>query len=221
MSRNDWNSILRGNQPLITQKREDIELRGTPFVFDEWLKGSVVVFDSLFSENNNLFKLNVSEHEIWIQAAKGEPLILTDARIVGLDLNKGDSVLHFRKMPIQTSDKKTTIKFAQVLYKGNRFALCKYVNKEFIAADGVEKGLVTVGRFYDSYQTTTTYYTIDDKRNFRKVQLKRNDLYKLDFPLVEKNRDAVNQFCKENDISNPLDEQDAIDLTRFLDNLKQ
>ncbi len=219
LSANDWSSVLRGNQPMMTKKRENIELRGTPFVFDEWQKGAVIVSDSFFSENQNKYKLDVSEHEIWIQTTKGEPMILTDARITGLDLSMGDKTLNFRKLLIP-DDKKNNQRFMQVLFKGNRFALCKFVNKEFIPANGVDKGVAVVGRMYDSYESSTAYYTINEKKQLKKVQLKRNDLYKLDYALVEKNREAINAFCRENDISNPLNEQDAIDLVRFLDELK-
>ena len=44
----DWSSLLRGNQPMMTKKRENIELCDTPFVFDEWQKGAVIVSDSFF-----------------------------------------------------------------------------------------------------------------------------------------------------------------------------
>ena len=219
LSKNDWSSILKGNQPLKTKKSEEVEVRGTPFLKDEWLKGSVIVSDSLFSENNNSFKLDVAEHEIWIQADNKDPMILTDVRITGLDLKVGDTTLNFRKWLIP-EDKKNVSRFVQVLYKGSRFALCKYVKKEFMPANYVDKGVVVVGRNYDSYETSTVYYTLNDKKQLRKVSLKRGDLFKLDYALVEKNKATIDDFCKENAISNPLDEEDAADLVRFLDNLK-
>lgn len=219
LSKNDWSSIMKGNQPLATKKREDVEVRGTPFLKDEWLNGSVIVSDSLFSENNHSFKLDVAEHEIWIQADNKDPMILTDARITGLDLKVGDTTLHFRKWLIP-SDKKNNVRFVQVLYKGSRFALCKYVQKEFLAANYVDKGVAVVGRNYDSYETSTAYYTLNDKKQLRKVSLKRGDLFKVDNALVEKNREKINDFCKENAISNPLDEEEAVDLVRFLESLK-
>lgn len=219
LSKNDWSSILRGNQALATKKRDDIELRGSPFIKDEWLKGAVIVSDSLFSENNHSFKLDVAEHEIWIQADNKDPMILTDARITGLDLKVGDTTLNFRKWLIP-SDGKNMARFVQVLFKGNRFALCKYVQKEFVPSNYVDKGVAVVGRNYDFYETAIAYYTLNDKKQLRKVNLKRGDLFKLDNALVEKNREAIDAFCKENAISNPLDEEDAVDLVRFLDNLK-
>lgn len=219
LSKNDWGSILRGTQALTTKKREDIELRGTPFIKDEWLKGAVIVSDSLFSENSYKLKLDVAEHEIWIQTDKNEPMILTDARITGLDLIVGDTTLNFRKWDIPNG-KNNKSRFVQVLFKGSRFALCKYVQKEFLAANYVDKGVAVVGRNYDSYETATAYYTLNDKKQLRKVSLKRGDLFKLDNALVDKNREAIDAFCKENAISNPLDEEDAVDLVRFLDNLK-
>ena len=64
------------------------------------------------------------------------------------------------------------------------------------------------------------FYILNDKKQFRKISLKKNDIYHANTALVNKNREAIIAFCKENDISNPLDEDDAIELVKYLDTIK-
>jgi hypothetical protein len=219
LSKNDWGSILKGNQPLMTKKKEDVELRGTPFYKDEWESGSVVLFDSSFTEDPKLkFKLDLETYEIWILSNKEEK-ILTDSRIIGLDLDIGIKILKFRRMKIPDL-KKEEIPFVKVLFEGTQLKLYKYIKKEFLEANAVDKGIVVTGRDYDSYETVIDYYAINERQQVRKVGLKRGDLYKAYPTLVEKNREAIKKFCDENDISSSLNEKELVQLVTYLETLK-
>jgi hypothetical protein len=219
LSKNDWGSILRGNQPLMTKKKDDVELRGTPFYKDEWESGSVVLFDSTFTDDPNLkFKLDLETYEIWILANKEEK-ILTDSRIMGLDLDIGIKILKFRRMKIPDL-KKEEIPFVKVLFEGTQLKLYKYIKKQFLEANAVDKGIVVTGRDYDSYETIIDYYAINERRQVRKIGLKRGELYKTQPTLVEKNRDAIKKFCDDNDISSSLNEKELVQLVTYLETLK-
>jgi hypothetical protein len=219
LSRHDWSSIMRGNQPLQTKKSDNIELRGTPFVFDAYQNGIILVSDTLYAENGINFKLNAEDNEIWMQKDGKEELVLTESRITGLDLFVGSDTHRFRKLRLPDV-KKNPLRFVEVLYRGTNCLLLKNTEKVFEAADYVDKGLAVMGRNYDNYATSVSYYVVNEKKIFRKISLKKNDIYKANLPLVEKNRDAINAFCKEQKISNPLEEEDAIDLLEFIDKLK-
>jgi hypothetical protein len=219
LSKNDWGSILRGNQPLMTKKKDDVELRGTPFYKEEWEHGSVVLFDSSFTDDPKLkFKLDLETYEIWILANKEEK-ILTDSRIIGLDLDIGIKILKFRRMKIPDL-KKEEIPFVKVLFEGTQLKLYKYIKKEFLEANAVNKGIVVTGRDYDSYETIIDYYTINERQQVRKIGLKRSELYKAQPTLIEKNREAIKKFCDDNDISSALTERELIQLVTYLETLK-
>jgi hypothetical protein len=219
LSRNDWSSILKGNQPLMTKKREDIELRGTPFYKEEWEFGSVILSDSLFTQDSNLkFKLNLEDNEIWVLANKEEK-VLTDKRIVGLDLDIGTKILKFRKVKIPDV-KNDPFRFVKVLFEGTNMKLYKHIKKEFVESNAIDKGLVVTGRDYDSYETVIDYYTLNEKQQARKIGLKRGELFKVNQTLVEKNREALKKFCDDNDISSALSEKELVQLIAFLDTLK-
>jgi hypothetical protein len=219
LSRNDWSSILKGNQPLMTKKRSDIELRGTPFYKEEWESGSVMLSDSLFTQDNTLkFKLNLEDNEIWVLANKEEK-VLTDKRIVGLDLDIGIKTLKFRKVKIPDV-KNDPFRFVKVLFEGTNLRLYKHIKKEFVESNAVDKGLVVTGKDYDSYETVIDYYTVNERQLTRKIALKRGDLFKANPTLVEKNRDTLKRFCDEHEISSSLDEKELVQLITFLDTLK-
>ncbi len=219
VTRNDWGSIMRGSQPMMTKKSENTELRGSPFIFDTYEKGIIIVSDSLQSESDFTFKVNAEDNEIWTsQKNKGE-IILTDKRITGLDLIVAGDTHVFRKA-LLPDVKKNPLRFVEVLFKGTHFTLIKSTDKIFEAANYEDKGLTSVGRNYDNYTTVTTYYILNQKKVFKKIALRKGDIYKGNLALVEKNRDAINKFCKDNQIANPLEEADAIELLEYLDKLE-
>jgi hypothetical protein len=218
LSRNDWSSVLRGNQPLVTKKPENIEQRGSPFIFDTYEKGVVIVSDSVKLESGFTFKINAEDNEIWILQNK-EELVLTDKQITGLDLTRLKDTLSFRKI-LLPDVKKNPSRFVEVLFEGKNYALVKNTEKIFEPANYEDKGVAIVGRNYDSYTTVTSYYILNHKKQYKKVGLKKGDLYKVNPALVEKNRDAITKFCKDNQIANPLEEADAIELMEYLDKLE-
>jgi hypothetical protein len=219
LSRNDWGSVLRGNQALATKKNSDVELRGSPFIYDNYEKGIIIVDDSLQAQVDFKIKFNAEDNEIWFLNEKNQELTLTDPRITGYDLIMSKDTHTYKK--ILLSDLKTNPKrFVEVLFEGNNFALIKLTEKQFEPSNAVNKGVAVVGRTYDAYLTTVSYYVFTAKKVYKKIALKKNDIYKVNPALVEKNREAINKFCKEQQIANPLEEVDAIELVEYLDGLK-
>jgi PHD/YefM family antitoxin component YafN of YafNO toxin-antitoxin module len=219
LNRNDWGSIMRGNQALTTKKQSDFELRGSPFIYDNYEKGIIIVDDSLQAQVDFKIKFNAEDNEIWFLNEKNKELTLTDPRITGFDIIMSKDTHSFKKVLLP--DLKTNPKrFVEVLYEGTNYALVKLTEKQFEAANFVDKGLVQTGRNYDAYLTSVSYYIYTAKKVYKKIALKKNDIYKVNSALVEKNREAINKFCKEQQIENPLEELDAIDLIDYLDGLK-
>jgi hypothetical protein len=219
LNRNDWGSILRGNQALTTKKNSDVELRGSPFIYDNYEKGNIIVDDSLQAQIDFKIKFNAEDNEIWFLNEKNQEMTLTDPRITGFDIILSKDTHSFKK--ILLPDVKTNPKrFVEVLFEGTNFALLKLTEKQFEAANLVDKGLVQTGRKYDAYLTSVSYYIYTAKKVYKKIALRKNDIYKVNSELVEKNREAINKFCKEQQIANPLEEIDAIELVEYLDGLK-
>ena len=116
--------------------------------------------------------------------------------------------------------KKEEIPFVKVLFEGANLKLYKYIKKEFLEANAVDKGIVVTGRDYDSYETIIDYYTVNERQQVRKIGLKRGELYKTQPTLVEKNREAIKKFCDDNDLSSSLSEKELVQLVTYLETLK-
>lgn len=218
LSKNDWTSVLRGNQPLMTTKNPEVELRGHPFVFDEWKEGSVILNDSSRSEDKRLkFKLNAEESEIWVLTPDKTERILTDLRIIGLDLTFKDTFLVYRKRILPEFP--TMARYVQIIQEGKQFSLVKHTRKTFIKADYVDKGVAVVGRKYDSFDSVESYYIIDSKQKTTKLKLSKGDILKATATVSRPKREEILAFCKENNISNPLNEEDAALMLAFIDSL--
>ena len=221
LSRNDWASIMRGGQALPTKKQTEFELRGSPFIEDKYQKGVIILSDTVKSPDDFTFmvKINAEDNEIWIMGDKNQELALIDKRITGVDVIAPNDTQYFRKVFLPDLKEKS-FRFVEILYGGVNFSLVKHTSKKFEPANAVDKGVGIVGRNYDSYETATSYYVFTSKKVYKKIALKRGELYRVNPELVEKNKDAINAFCKKNQISNPLEESDAIELMEFLDSLK-
>ena len=221
LSRNDWASMMRGGQALPTKKQTEFELRGSPFIEDKYQKGTIILSDSMKSPDDLRFlvKINAEDNEIWIMGDKKEELTLIDKRITGVDVISDKDTQYFRKVLLPDTKEKSS-RFVEILYGGVNFSLVKHTDKKFEPANAVDKGVGIVGRNYDSYETSTSYYVFTSKKIYKKIALKRGEIYRVNPELIEKNKDTINAFCKKNQISNPLEESDAIELMEFLDGLK-
>lgn len=218
LSRNDWSSILKGQQPLMTKHQEDIELRGTPFLYEIYLPGALIISDSFLVEDNFNFKLNLEDNEIWIEKDNKQELVLIDHSITGLNLKVDDKVHSFRKY-LLPGEGKNILKYAEVLYQGAQYTFLKNTVKKFEPANAVNKGVAIIGKTYDSYTTTEEYYIRYGQRPFNRIVLKRAEIYRANLDMVKANRDNINAFSIQHHFNSVLSEADAIKLLVFLDSL--
>ncbi len=219
LSRNDWSSVMKGNQPLMTQKNPDVELRGHPFATDEWYDGTVMLKDSSgLDDPSSKFKLNVENSEIWVLLSDKSEYVLTDNRIVGLKLYKLDKVITYRKYQLPESP--TVLQFAQVIYDDAHYSLVKYVKKKFVPADYVDKGVAVIGKKYDSFDEQKAYYIIAPDKKATKISLSKGDILKATAAVSRPKREEILEYCKENDIRNPINEEDAALMLAFINKLK-
>ena len=210
--------ILRGNQPYKPNQTREIELRGHPFTTEEWHEGSVILRDSSRSVDPKLkFKLNVEDSEIWVMQPDKSERVLTDERIVGLELKIADKVIEYRKVLLPESP--TSLRFAQIIHAGTRYSLVKYIKKTFLKADYIDKGLTVVGRKYDSFESVEAYYIISSDKKASKIKLSKGEILKATAAVSRAKQDQILEYCKENDIRNPINEEDAVLMLAFIDKL--
>jgi hypothetical protein len=218
LSRNDWSSILKGQQPLMTKRQDETEVRGTPFLYESYHPGSLIISDSFLVDDDFKFKLNLEDNEIWIDRGKDQELVLIDKRITGLHLTV-DQKMHTFTLHVLPGDKKGSLKYVEVLFQGPHYTLIKNTVKKFEPANAVNKGVAIIGKSYDSYLTTEEFYIRFGQSPFKRISLKRAEIYRANLQLINTNRDSINAFCIQHHFTSLLSEADAIKLVSFLDSL--
>lgn len=215
MSNKDWNNVLYGNQPFVTH--HDRKVRGTPFVYDQYIKGQVFLNDSLHSPDY-FFKLNAFDNEIWLQKDDGTEIILTSQRLTGLVLFK-DGVNHTFKRLALPSITTPIRKFVEIFYCGS-FTLIKEIQKRFsgVADSGTK---ILNGEEQDIYETKEIYYLADESGGMQRLKLKLSELYDLYPTLVKKHKSELDAFCKSKSIEKNMSETQITELLKFMSELKR
>lgn len=216
MSIQDWDNVFTGIQPLVTPK--DNKVHGSPFLYDDYLPGSVYLGDSLHSPDKYQFKLNLLKNEIWMLNASGVETILTNQRLAGLVLNK-DGVNHTFKRLVLPSGSYPIRKFVEVFYCGS-ITLIKEIQKQFFGNELGEKGSGILNGEEQTYETKEIYYLADESVNIQKVRLKLSDVYELFPALTKKHKEDLDNFCRSKSINKNLSELQLTELLRYISTLK-
>ena len=216
ISDKDWNNVLYGGLPLVTRNAKKV--RGTPFVYDHYLKGSVILNDSLRSPEN-FFKLDAYKNEIWLKKEDGTEIILTHPRIAGLTLQK-EGINHTYRRLVLPSVTTPIRKFVELFYAGS-FTLVKEYQKKFSRADDDSSTKILNAEDEDVFETKEIYYLVSESGSLERLRLKLNDLYELFPVLVSNHRPALDAFCKSNSITKNITETQLISILKFISELKK
>jgi hypothetical protein len=198
-------------------KQSDVEVRGTPFAFDNWESGLLLFSDSTIEQPIYRYKLNIEDNEIWVLTQKNEELVFTDPRILGINLLHADKIRKFLKLPIPQLENK--LFFVEALHRGKKMALIKQVTKVYLKADFVNKGVAVVGKDYDSFEVKTAFYLINSDRAFIQIKLKVNDILKATSAVSSQHKDEIATFCKENNLNGGLSDEEAAKLVGYIEGL--
>lgn len=216
MSLKDWDNVFTGIQPLVTPK--DGKVHGSPFLYDEYLPGSVYLGDSMHSPDKYQFKLNLLKNEIWMLGASGTETILTNQRLAGLVLNK-DGVNHTFKRLVLPFGAYPVRKFVEIFYCGS-ITLIKEIQKQFFGNELGEKGSGILNGEEQTYETKELYYLADERVNIKKVRPKLSDIYELYPSVIKKHKEDLESFCRAKSINKNLSELQLTELLTYISTLK-
>jgi hypothetical protein len=194
-------------------------VKGSPFLYENWSEGSLVLSDSAVVRDRLLFKFDAMNNTIWIKMATGEERILYNRELLALEMYRpeGTKVLVKRVVLPDVTDRNH---FALVLFESPRYTLVKDVKKVFRKANLEDKGIVTVGNAYDWFEEVVKYYVrrpSNTYKTFEEFTPKKSKFLGL---VPEAQKKAVSQFCKEHDISGKITDAQAASLMKYIDGLK-
>jgi hypothetical protein len=194
-------------------------VKGSPYLFETWTEGRLTLSDSALVKEIYLFKFDLTENEVRIKIAQQER-ILSNRELQSLELKipsdaSGKSVI-LKKIKLPDNDNRHL--FGIYLFEGKQLSLYKHIKKVFKKANLEDKGIVTLGNPFDSFEETTTLYLRRNNNSPEKTALKKNDII-FHSKLSKANMTTVNNYCKEHEISGKLTEEEAISLLTYIDSL--
>ncbi|MCB0631175.1 MAG: hypothetical protein R2824_20490 [Saprospiraceae bacterium] len=151
-------------------------IKGTPFMSEEWQKGSFQLKGKDEFSQDISVQLNLVEQTLYFQLNNGFTAILPTAKLQALRINTdGDNARLFRVYAENEieggSDSK--LKFYEVLFEGP-FLLLKQHYKVFREADF--KGAYSSDRRYDEYVDQSNLWLQEAGKPFQKVKLKKKNI---------------------------------------------
>ncbi len=192
-------------------------VQGSPFLFEDWLEGILVLSDSAVVNDKIKYKFELLNNTIWIKLATGEERILFNRDLLELVLKAQNNNSYLIKK-VKLTDKTDKNHFSIFLFENEHFTLIKDVKKVFRKANLEDKGIVTVGKAYDWFEEVAKYYIkTGNKSNFEEINLKKSDFISLAPKSHEK---MIEQFCKTHDIHGKLADAEAVKLITYLSELK-
>ena len=192
-------------------------VKGTPFIYDDWSEGSLILSDSAIVKSNMLYKFDGINNELWVKLKNGPERILYSRELLSFELHDatGKSV-KFRKVKLPESTDRHH--FAISIYEGKNISLIRDFKKVFKKSNLQDKGLITTGNAYDWFEEENTFYVKKGNKEYSKVNFKKNDVIealKLSRPATE----SVEKFCKSNDIKGKLTEEQALKMLTYVETL--
>ncbi|MEQ1745230.1 MAG: hypothetical protein ABMA02_07390 [Saprospiraceae bacterium] len=188
--------------------------KGSPFLFDEWVPGTLLLRDNSITGDSLLYKFDTYRNEVWARKIGGDSVIPYSEYIREVELQHPDGrAWQFKKYAL---DSASAPRFYQPIYDGVRYTLIKDERKLLVKANFVERGVYTTGLPYDRFEGTVTEYYIQVKKghSFGKIALKTRDLTDL---APGQYAEEVAAFCKKEKIPKKLSEQEAAKLLGFID----
>lgn len=192
-------------------------VKGTPFIYDDWSEGSLLLNDSAKVTSPMLYKFDVVNNELWVKMKNAPERILFSKEILSFDLLRPTGqVTKFKKVKLPESLERHH--FAVSVFEGSKISLIRDVKKIFRKSNLQDRGIVTTGNAYDWFDEVSNYYVKKSEREYDKVILKKSDLIdalKLSRPATE----SVEKFCKSNDIKGKLTEEQAVKMLNYVETL--
>lgn len=209
---NDFSKYVRsGGSGVVEFNPENNTVKGTPFLFDSWLPGTVTMLDGTIHRNLQL------KHDIannWV-VAKGNTdvdIILEAKVVVSFSLkNDGLTSTFINLDNIDSINIKGVSGFIELLYLGKKKVFVK--NEKFVK-NMEPSGAYGASATYDQYTLRNpSYYYVDENNNVSEFRLSKKGVNGLFNKTGE-----YSSYIKKSKI-NLKTEEGLIELVSYIDNL--
>lgn len=194
-----------GNSPLqINFKSEN---KGTPYLYDEWKEGYIILNDSVLSPQDNI-QLNLVTGDLIIGAGKNKEtgFIITDDAVTGFAINKNSANRHFyvKVNKNQFKGASNSSHFYEVISNLEKTNYLLKDVKKYLFDPNKSKGYMTENSFPMEYKEKVSYFIKNKSGKYVKTKLRKKNILNI---LEDKNSELkafigsknIN-FNKEHDI---------------------
>jgi hypothetical protein len=199
-----------GRNILITYNMGYDEVRGTPYLFEEFHNGSLY-----FTNRTKIsgLKINydcINRDILFEWEGKNYSIGRNDIEYFTISTDQTDSILLFKRIFLPQAREQ---EYLEILYDARSYLFKRYL-KDFQEAE--VKSPYQVSRDYNEYINKVEYFVKLDGNDIQILKPKKKAVLKV-FP---DNTDSIEQFMKEEHI-NLKDETDLVRLIKFYDDMKE
>jgi phage-related tail fiber protein len=138
--------------------------KGSRYLFDNWVKGSVVNKNDVLINNENFsFNYDKISNELYLTSDKKQSIEIDKEQIKSFIL-KDNSGKEYDFVRVDAIKPNTFFQSLSTV-AGNKFAAYKWTKTRFKKSDYRTDGLTESGNNYDEYVDESTYYAVDLKTN--------------------------------------------------------
>ncbi len=196
-----------GNHSVITLNKTYEGIKGTPFLVDEWLKGSFTLLDSTTYSNVDL-KYDLYNEMLVVKDARTGRLIAPEPASIQSFTFSGRN---FLALSVPEFEGNSKVLFWEIIYQGNRL-VGRHINK--ILKEANYEGAYNSDKPYDELQETKPRYVYRNIENELVVFKKNKKSIMKAFPASGE----IEKYIKSEKL-NLKKEEDIIRLAAYMDTI--
>jgi hypothetical protein len=154
-------SMING-VPVETNKSIYAGVKGSAFLFKNFVRGYVITKDTFNSLENYTYNFDAYKHELHVRYPNGLGKILFNNELRGfqlLDATKGVA-RNFRKLKIHSN----TYQFYEIIGETAEYSLVKLWERRFVKANPIDRGVVQTGMYDEFIEYEQYFLKIKDGR---------------------------------------------------------
>lgn len=186
----------KGRQINISYKTENV---GTPYLYDTWREGFVVILDSVVSQQEKM-QVDLQKGELILGLDEGRGTIINDTSVTGFAINKKNNIArHYfvRLNASQFENPESKTQFYEIVSNtGKSNYLIKEVQK-YLFDPNKSRGYQTQNNLPDEWKSRTSFYVKNKDGIYIKSKLSKKSILNV---LADKSED-VKAFVKAHKLS--------------------
>lgn len=193
--------------------KQNSEIKGNDFLYDEWNNGMLVLNDSVFSKQDYL-KYDVYKDHVLIKNMKNpdEIIEITDGTLTGFAiLERGRNLKHdFVKLNSSNFKGEAVDGFYEIVFNSENTNYFIKKNTKIVFDPNRSEGSQTANNLSLEFQDKTEYYLKNSDGLYVNVRLKKKDIKAI----LTNNTKAIDSYIKSNKI-NFNEESDVMKLVNY------